>query len=460
MVWCLFSLVNTKTNSLIKDFFVLYKIKMDIEATDRILLSSKAVCTEIWFAGTKISEEQSFQVRTVRTLPWISSWESDLKLREAIEIFKREEALESEISRILEPGSLAWKRAQTKRKKEHQSAPVQSSVLKKELQIVKLLKQGYSTKEILKETRLSKELVNRTYSCFLNFGEDWMEDKVAIRKAQIDSFTQSQLRDNKTAFLTTRKLRQAYFEEKGIKVSRTAFGKSLRRAGLWFRRTKIGDKHKKYRIYEREVPDIRSTKALCQVAQTLQDPTFELIFVDEVSFNLEQVPTKVWAPVRQKVAVCRENFVVEKFTAVAACGLNSGFLAVQLFVGSLCCSDFFVFIFSVLSKYNEEEQKNLKIFLDRASIHLPSKSSKFVFNSKMMVLNQPAKPMNNFIEALFGKVKYRFKERPISNTRIGEAFQILSCFQSVSELDIQGYRRSYYRTAIKTLLGISARCLE
>lgn len=288
-----------------------------------------------------------------------------------------------------------------------------------------------------------------------SFGENVLHSPQETRYQTIRSFIDRASRDEIEPFLTCATLKRKLLTDLRMKVSRGYISRVLRELGF-----KYVDTKKKFGVPKKYSQasnplDSRATGVFRAVTAHLKDPSIDLMFLDEVIFTLRSTPRYQWLP-RGSIPQERNFMRDYKIVCIVLCSMYQ-LVAIQMFESEVKQDDFIYFLSMVTTRLQIDQIYSPIIVLDRASWHAGRK----VLNcglQDLLMFNQPGKPFYNYIELVFSKVKYRFKERPMEQTQLGEAQRILGCFNQLTSKDFAGFRRLYLRTVKKgmeTLLSNS-----
>ena len=165
-----------------------------------------------------------------------------------------------------------------------------------------------------------------------------------------------------------------------------------------------------YKVSRANIPSIKLKRA--QVARTILSAhlnSFDLIYIDEISFNLEMRLAKGWA-MRGKQLNASKPPKSKNYSVIVAMDIN-GYLGVKVVKGGVKGPEFISFMFELCtSERNRISQKKTVFLMDNASIH---KSKDFMqkFAKYYTVLyNAAYTPQLNPIEFTFSKFKYLVKK--------------------------------------------------
>ncbi len=152
-----------------------------------------------------------------------------------------------------------------------------------------------------------------------------------------------------------------------------------------------------------QVKEKRKTVAL-QIIGAHND-SFDFVYIDEVSFNLDIWPQKGWAPLgkNQKVSYPGKS---KNYSAIVAMDIE-GILSLKIIKGGVKAPDFCLFIKQLIDQEAQRFRSNKVIlFMDNATIHKSKdymqKLEKFV----NIMYNSPYTPQFNPIEFAFSKIKH------------------------------------------------------
>lgn len=165
--------------------------------------------------------------------------------------------------------------------------------------------------------------------------------------------------------------------------------------------------------------------------------SFDFIYIDEVSFNLQTWITRGWAHSGSFPKASRPG-KSHNYSVIAAMDIK-GILCFKVIKGGVKSSDFFIFIQDIVdSDLNRFHRKPVILFMDNASIHKSKDYMQKFSNFYNVMYNAPYTPQFNPIEFAFSKWKNSVrKSRPINEKQLLEA--IFRGSNEITERDAAQY---------------------
>ena len=190
-------------------------------------------------------------------------------------------------------------------------------------------------------------------------------------------------------------------------------------------------------VYKVKTANNDSSKAKrIQVASNILDAhvfSFDFIYIDEISFNLEMRPSKGWGVVGASLNAMKPAKSLN-YSAIVAMDLN-GILGIQIIKGGVKSAEFISFMFSICeAEAIRIAKKKVIFFLDNASIHRSKLYMQPFVKYYNVLYNAPYTPQFNPIEFSFSKLKYLVKKaKPTSEKDLVK--KILEASHQISEKD-------------------------
>ncbi len=149
--------------------------------------------------------------------------------------------------------------------------------------------------------------------------------------------------------------------------------------------------------------------------------SFDFIYIDEISFNLQLWPTKGWAPSGAYPKASRPGKSIN-YSVIAAMDIN-GILCFKIVKGGVKSSDFFIFIQDIVNSDRERfHRKPVVLFMDNASIHKSKDYMRKFSEFYNVMYNAPYTPQFNPIEFAFSKWKNIVRKfRPTTEKQLMKA---------------------------------------
>ena len=178
--------------------------------------------------------------------------------------------------------------------------------------------------------------------------------------------------------------------------------------------------------------------------------SYDFIYIDEASFNLELWPSKGWAPKGSKPCMSRPSKSLN-YSVIMAMDLK-GILCAQVIKGGVKGADFFLFI-KELTKAHEKrfESRKVILFMDNASVHKSKDYMQKITTYYNILYNSPYTPQFNPIEFAFSKIKYLFRKSKVTTERV-LVQNILNACAQITEVDAANFiinSMKFYKDAIE-----------
>lgn len=274
-----------------------------------------------------------------------------------------------------------------------------------------------------------------------------------------DNFIEKEVQDSSSnlndLFFTATSIKRK-LQDKGKTVSRQRICRILRKQGYRYKKN-LPDWRRKSPPRSSDFFRIRLiTDSILSDFETNESI---LVFIDETKFQLTSVPYRIWKRKGIKENVGR-NVDSDLITVIAACTVT-GFEAVQLYEGEITSDDYLYFVVSLIERVSCTSGKSIQILQDGAKWHTSRKILQSPIG-KYLLTNLKGYFDLNMIENAFSSVKYKFRTRPIAETRQQEYMEILKCFVSENRSKtFRGYCRNLIRSVIRRLSqvrGVLSRC--
>ncbi len=165
--------------------------------------------------------------------------------------------------------------------------------------------------------------------------------------------------------------------------------------------------------------------------------SYDFIYIDETSFNLQNWVRKGWAPVEQHPTSSNPPKSIN-YSGIFAMDL-SGILSLKIVQGGVKGVDFFLFMTQLISAHeNRFKTKKIILFLDNAIIHRSKDYMKKLNLHYNILYNALYTPQLNPIELAFGKIKHNVKKtRPRTEKQLLRAIQ--GACQDITEKNAAEY---------------------
>ena len=219
----------------------------------------------------------------------------------------------------------------------------------------------------------------------------------------------------------------------------------------------LHDRGYRYRLLPKERKDekkrpVNSTRVcrlISHIAQAVLDTETTILYVDEMKFPQYQTAERRWMtagrPKDEMLVYNRRPVDDKSLTAIALCSLH-GFEAVQIFEHEVTGPDFLYFLNEAIAQL--PANKHYTIIADNATWH----HAKIVSDSAasaFLYFNEPKLYQLNVIENAFSYVRHAFRARPMVDTLVDEAKNIVDIF---FDEDNRDRFRGFFRQHVRNLL--------
>ena len=189
------------------------------------------------------------------------------------------------------------------------------------------------------------------------------------------------------------------------------------------------------------------------VAQCLNSPNCDMLYIDEMHFNLRQTALHRWTKksVRDLGVVNQRDTQDIKLTVIAMCSTRR-FEFIQVFRRDINSKDFVYFLDVSLSLLPRD--KKYSILADNAKWHLSDTVKQFKA-FKYLSFNVPRMFQLNMIENAFSYVRHAFRCRPLVETIEDETKLLVDMFfDEKNDARFEGYHRNHLRNLRKYLSNV------
>lgn len=239
-------------------------------------------------------------------------------------------------------------------------------------------------------------------------------------------------------FLTTTDLKRLH-----PRLSKKRIRKELHSRGFhWDRLARNRKNPKKNKPNPKDVFNV-----IAHVAQCLNDPTAEMLYLDEFKLPLVQTPERYWSDRNPDNVLYynRRDSPDISLTAIALCSTR-GFEAVQIFQNEINGTDFLHFLDIAVARL--PAQKRYSILADNATWH----SSQVVQKSKayqFLAFNVAGMYQLNLIETAFSYTRNSFRKRQSSDNLEEEASRVSHIlFDERNGVRFDGFYRNHLRSLL------------
>lgn len=220
----------------------------------------------------------------------------------------------------------------------------------------------------------------------------------------------------------------------------------LRDLNLRYRQNTVTDSQRRKSLRKVESTEVDNILDVSRHIVSSMNGAFDFYYFDQFKLVFNQAPIKTWQRKDEHHIRSRVRYPSTVLTCCMIC-TDTKIVCYQIFSKELRSTDTIFFITSFLSglQTDEEQNKSIKILLDRARFH----TSTAVMTSKIneyLLLNAVKRPELNLIERLFSKVRDLFKCRPEADSleeEIRNFHKIVNL--SNQETDFIGYSQQTLR---------------
>ena len=283
------------------------------------------------------------------------------------------------------------------------------------------------------QTKFSRQQIRNLYNKF-NSGKSLLKDNRNQTKKKLNEehckfileFFDKKTNYDKTIFKLYSELQTHFNFEEGYISYWTLYD--------YVHQLSLSYKNITYKIDRANIPSMKLKRA--QIARTIISAhlaSFDFVYIDEISFNLEMRPTKGWGKRGKQINAIKPP-KSKNYSVIVAMDIY-GYVGLKIIRGGVKGPEFISFMFELSSSESRKVSKKNTIFLmDNAKIH---KSKDFMqkFAKYYNVLyNAPYTPQLNPIEFSFSKLKHLVKKtKPISEKDLVK--KILQVANEISSKD-------------------------
>ncbi len=186
-----------------------------------------------------------------------------------------------------------------------------------------------------------------------------------------------------------------------------------------------------YKVNRANIPSVKLQRL--QIAKTIITAhlnSFDFIYIDEISFNLELRPSKGWGLKGYTINASKPP-KSKNYSAIIAMDIQ-GYLGLKIVKGGVKGPEFISFMCELVELETARfSKKKTILFMDNASIHKSKDFMQKFAKYYNILYNAPYTPQLNPIEFSFSKLKYLVKKaKPISETDLVK--KILEASQTIS----------------------------